>query len=417
MIRTLFGFVVFGLAAFFIVPIGVNAQAPSTEWFTGQGTHSEEHVHEGFQTADGGYIAIGHGIERSYADDILIIKVDENGRLEWKQQFGTAGQNGAGYCLVEVDGGYIAGGAIFDPQVSRTQRFLAKINTTGIIEWQSYYRSPGVGGIRSVDVVDDGGIITTGYVNAPNIPEFQGYVFIVDEGNGFIMKVDAAGAIEWEKPINAPQGAKVQVVDDGFALCTTRNQDFCLIKTDNQGNTLWQEHYGGRQSDHLYDFAFTRDGGFILAGHTLSFGVMNWDYLLIKVNADGEEEWHNTYGQPRGYDARYIHDEAYGVKQTADGGFIIAGGSGDEYAYSETGHPSGSSDVWKAYLVKTDSAGTVVWEAVYPDYSGGNNSAEDVGLTKDGGYIVFADTDSQTPPGPNNFGFLKLTPEVKEDRQ
>ena len=57
-----------------------------------------------------------------------------------------------------------------------------------------------------------------------------------------------------------------------------------------------------------------------------------------------------------------VHDEAYGVQQTPDGGFIIAGGSGDEHPYSASGHAAGPSDEWKAYLVKTDArAGGSPW--------------------------------------------------------
>ncbi|MHC4531034.1 MAG: hypothetical protein ACYSXD_05665, partial [Planctomycetota bacterium] len=102
----------------------------------------------------------------------------------------------------------------------------------------------------------------------------------------------------------------------------------------------------------------------------------NWDYYLVKVNSSGSEEWHKTFGQPRGYDANYIHDEAYGVRQTPDGGYIIAGGSGDEYSYSACGHPAGCSDEWKAYLVKTDGSGNLLWQDVYPPTSVGNTAAE-----------------------------------------
>ena len=128
----------------------------------------------------------------------------------------------------------------------------------------------------------------------------------------------------------------------------------------------------------------------------------------MKIDSAGEEVWHKIFGQPRGYDARYIHDEAYGVRQTPDGGFIICGGSGDEYSYSASGHPAGPSDEWKVYLVKTDKRGEILWEGIYPPVSVGNNGGEYIGLTNDGGYIVFVDTDSQTPPAPNNFGFMKL---------
>ncbi len=398
----------------------LQAQAPDMAWFRAQGTDTEEHVHEGMQTSDGGYIAIGHGIESSDSDDMLIIKVSETGWLQWQQEFGTSGKKGAGYCIAEVADGFIAGGAIFNPDSQRTQRFLTKLDFAGEVVWEKFYGSDGVGGIRGIDVTDDGNIIVTGYKNTPNISEFQGFVFIVDDGDGFIMKLDGDGVIIWEQPINAPQGTKVREIDQGFAVCsciwvwseeTGDHQDFSLIKTDTEGNTIWQKYYGGENNDHLYDFDLTDDGGYILTGHTLSYGVNNWDYLLIKVDSEGTEEWAKTFGQPRAYDANYIHDESYGVRQTTDGGYIVCGGSGDEYSYSESGHPSGPSDEWKVFIVRTDENGDRLWEVIYPGWSTGNNAGEYIGLTNDGGYIIFVDTDSKTPPDPNNFGFLKTKPD------
>ena len=60
-----------------------------------------------------------------------------------------------------------------------------------------------------------------------------------------------------------------------------------------------------------------------------------------------------------------------------------------------------------------DGDGNVVWEGVYPpDGDSGNNSAEYVGLTSDGGYIVFTDSDSfYSSLGSNAFGFMKLGPD------
>ena len=64
--------------------------APLIEWHLGQGTDLEEHVHEGTQTTDGGYIAIGHTAESgSSKTDILTIKVDAGGVLEWQHVYGS----------------------------------------------------------------------------------------------------------------------------------------------------------------------------------------------------------------------------------------------------------------------------------------------------------------------------------------
>ena len=398
--------------------IELQAQVPTVEWFRGQGTSGEEHVHEGLQTSDGGYIAIGHGIDPDDDGDMMIIKVNEQGFFRWKREFGTMGKLGAGYCIAEISDGYIAGGGIFDPDSQRTQRFLAKLDLDGKIEWEKYYGSPGVGSIRGIDITDDSSIVVTGYVNAPDDPEFQGFVFIVDEGDGFIMKLDLEGNVIWEESVDAPQGTKVREIENGYAICSTvwtwtqaagDNQDFRLLITDTLGITQDYYDYGGANGDHCYDFDITADGGYILAGHTTSYGVSNWDYLLLKIDNKGNEEWHKTFGQPRGYDDNFIHDEAYGVRQTPDGGYVICGGSGDESSYSASGHAAGPSDEWKVYLVKTDSSGETVWEGIYPGTSVGNNAGEYIDLSDDGGYIVFVDTDSQYPPTPNNFGFMKLS--------
>jgi len=310
---------------------------------------------------------------------------------------------------------------LYDSVTERTQRFLARIDLEGNTIWQKFYESEQVGGIRGIDITEKGTVIATGYTNTPNWEEFQSFVFIVDEGDGFIMEIDTSGNLLWENSIDAPQGTKVREIGGGYIVCSCvwhwteeagDNMEFCLIRTDTIGNTIWQKYLGGTENDHLYDFDLTRDGGYILGGHTRSYDVENWDYLLIKADSAGNEEWYKIYGQPRGYDARYIHDEAYGVRQTPDGGYIICGGSGDEHSYSESGHPAGPSDEWKIFLAKTDNLGNTLWKGVYPSTSAGNNAGEYLGLTDDGGYIVFADSDSHESPSPNNFGFLKIAPDT-----
>ena len=66
--------------------------------------------------------------------------------------------------------------------------------------------------------------------------------------------------------------------------------------------------------------------------------MVNWDYLALKVDSQTRAElWRKTYGQPRGFDPKWIHDEMYGVALDKDGNYLLLGGSGDEYPYSENG--------------------------------------------------------------------------------
>lgn len=390
--------------------------SPAMEWHKGHGPGSGTHVHEGFQASDGGYIGIG--TTGGSNPDMVVIKTYSNGNKDWQKVIGTSGQPDVGYCIAEVSDGFICGGGLYNS--GNQKRALVKLDFNGNIVsgWPKYYSGPQNCGIRGIDILGDGSIVATGYKNCPE----EGFVFIVDEGDGFIMKTDADGNVIWDKGLSVPQGTKVRRDGSGFAVCSTAwyynggdHTDAVLIKTDGSGNQTNKYRYGGTNSEHCYDFDLTSDGGYILGGHTTSYGVANWDFYLVKVNSSGTEQWHKTFGQPRGYDAQYIHDEAYGVRQTPDGGYIIVGGSGDEYPYSECGHPAGCSDEWKAYLVKTDADGNLQWQDVYPPTSVGNTAGEYLGLTSDGGYIVFTDTDAFWGTiHAEAMGFMKIAPDTSD---
>jgi hypothetical protein len=407
--------------SFIFILIGfLIAQAPKMEWNKGYGTDNGEHIHEIMQTNDGGYIGIGQTSEvRGSGADILVVKIDSQGEFTWQKIIGTEGQYDIGICVEEAKDGYLIGGGLFE---GNQQRYMAKLDYDGEFIWQHTYQNNRNGMIRGIDILENGDIVTTGYKNCGQ----SGFVFIADDSDGFIKRTDAAGNAIWEKPISAPQGAKVreELDKDGFVICTTiwmndpdHPQDFYLIKTDKDGNEFWSKNYGGDSDEHCYDFDLTKDGGYILGGHTRSpsYGVVNWDFLMMKIDSKGNEEWHRTFGQPRGYDPNYIHDEAYGIRQTPDGGFVITGGTGDEYEYSASGSPYGTSDIWKVYLVKVDHKGDLLWQAVY----GGNhdnNAGEYLGLTNDGGYIIGSDSDDAGKENlePNNFGFMKIAPDPND---
>ena len=76
--------------------------------------------------------------------------------------------------------------------------------------------------------------------------------------------------------------------------------------------------YGGANDDWAYSVRQTSDGRYIVAGYTRSFGAGYSDFFLIKTDAYGNVQWAKTYGGT-GY------DYPYSVRQTSDGGYIVAG--------------------------------------------------------------------------------------------
>ena len=391
------------------------ADAPAMEWHKGQGTETGDHVHYGLQTSEGGFIMVGQASEgRGRGSEMLVVMTDAEGELEWQKVIGTKGRADYGTNVLEVPGGFVVAGAL---DVSgKQERVLLKFDAAGKVLWQKTYPHEGSGSIRGVALTRDGGLVACGYVGSNE----KGYKFISDPGQGSILKTDADGNLQWEKTVTAsPHCMRVEETESGYAMGATvwvdegdtQQQEVVLVLTDDEGNQTFSANYGGSGDDQCFDFAVTTDGGYIFSGHTRSYGVANWDYLLLKVGSDRQEQWHKTFGQPRGYDAKWIHDESYGVKETPDGGFIVVGGTGDEYRYSASGHAWGPSDLWLAYAVRTDGDGNLLWDAVYGDL-GGNNAGEYINLTSDGGYVIFTDSDTASSNGSNDFGIMKIAPDT-----
>jgi hypothetical protein len=117
------------------------------------------------------------------------------------------------------------------------------------------------------------------------------------------------------------------------------NGDIFLIKTDANGNVQWAKTYGGTYWDWAFSVRQTSDGGYIVAGTTWSFGAGDYDIFLIKTDANGNIQWAKTYG---GID----ENGAFSVQQISDGGYIVAG-------------YTGSFGVGGAFLVKTDANGNI----------------------------------------------------------
>lgn len=169
--------------------------------------------------------------------------------------------------------------------------------------------------------------------------------------------------------------------DGGYVIAGTTysfgagSYDAYLVKTDDQGDSLWMRTYGGPGAEYAYSVEPTLDGGYILAGYTSSSGSGGNDFYLVKTDQYGNAAWEETYGG--GGD-----DRARAVRQTLpDSGYIIAGYTASFGLGAES-----------MYLVKTDASGIVAWTRTYggPDW----DEATDVEQTPDGGYIVVGSTAS-----------------------
>ena len=93
----------------------------------------------------------------------------------------------------------------------------------------------------------------------------------------------------------------IQTEDGGYALAGYTDSfgegryDFWLVRTNEDGEELWSQSYGGDSWDYCYDLVETEDGGFLLVGATRSFDVVSTRGWVVKTNEDGDIEWSEIY--------------------------------------------------------------------------------------------------------------------------
>ncbi len=169
----------------------------------------------------------------------------------------------------------------------------------------------------------------------------------------------------------------VETADGDLLLCGyTKSQEkhLWIIKIDENGNSRWGRTYKARPVSEAKDILIAQDSTIVAVGYSVKPFAYNSDLWILKLNQFGEKLWDKNYGG--------IADEkAYGVVETYDGGYAMAGVTTTTEDFQE--------DAW---IIKVDSAGEKVWDITLggkkPDY------ANDIIETSDKGLVVCGMTSS-----------------------
>jgi hypothetical protein len=222
-------------------------------------------------------------------ENAFVLKINpSDGALIWKNDFGESGGIQSGYDIVEYgDGGYIFVGN--NQLSSAANLYFAKINKDGILEWSKSFTSNIISEADRIIRVSQGGFIASGYT------------LTNDKGKeGYLVKVDAEANMEWSKSFgtNHPDDFKgvIQSSDGGFLCVGTINQvfsieqsidDLWLLKTDFNGNIIWEKRFGGELNDSGTDIIKTTEGGFAVLGSTSSFTSDEDRVYFLHLNENG----------------------------------------------------------------------------------------------------------------------------------
>ncbi len=248
--------------------------------------------------------------------------------------------------------------------------------------WKRSFGGPGVNVGNSIQQTTDGGYIITGQTNSAGAGQFDVY----------LLRTDAEGNALWSQTFGGPadeNGTSVrQTTDGGFIVAGNTNSfgsgkyDVYLVKTDSQGNVLWSRTFGGTEDDIASSVRQTADGGYVIVGTTgeIYSSRVQSNVYLIKTDGNGNAVWTKTFGQSS-------INSGNAVQQTVDGGFIVTGTTFD--------FVSGRNAV---YSVKTDLNGEMQWTKTFED-SSHQMTGISVQQTSDSGYVVLGELNSGADGG------------------
>ncbi|MBS1688742.1 MAG: T9SS type A sorting domain-containing protein [Bacteroidetes bacterium] len=253
------------------------------------------------------------------------------------------------------------------------------------IQWTKCYGGSMHESIYDVQQTADGGYIMVGY-SYSNDGVVTGHFGSGSFTDVLAIKTDALGNIIWIHSFGGSDndGAySVQQTRDGGYIIAGYTyssdgdvtghysglfQDVWILKLDVGGHVIWQKCLGGSDDDFAKSIHQTADGGYIFAGATTSndgnvtnlhkdaMGYYTEDMWVVKLDDTGAIQWQKTLGGG-------ANEEANSVKQTKDGGYIVAG-----FTFSTNGDVAkhyGGKDDWDAWAVKLGSSGTIQWSNTF----------------------------------------------------
>ena len=308
-------------------------------------------------TSDNGYIISGatssywatdslprifktqHGVT-----DAIIAKLDSMGEAEWIYAYGGELFESAFNVQETNDGQYFFAGYTNSTGAGLYDIWIVKLDNNGTQIWEKT-----IGGQNSdlglhSDLTADGGYIITGYT----IPDGQ------TDKDFYLVKIDVNGNVEWEKTYgdSSSQTAKYiqETSDSGFIIAgdswtATTNNDIYIVKTDRDGDTIWETKIIESNNDQAFSIKET-NSGYILIGTTTSLGMGNKDIWVIKLDNQGSVEWNKTYG---GEALEYGFD-------------IIQHGNGYVFTGSTSSYGTEFYDIW---ILKIDASGELIWDVIY----------------------------------------------------
>jgi len=347
------------------VTVAAIATEPTIEWSRTLPSTQVEILADVVPTVDSGYAVFGTRTNEDGLAQIMLLKFDAIGDLEWENAYGEADSEFAGSMIVRQDGGYLLAGTRIERWGTSKSTVIHWVSETGELEstedrpysdrgdllnplvfepraglctilgsWVSTegngidHFTLGFGGAALRDFPCPGlesKVVTDAVVfgNGSAIFLVNSESFGAANAGSRLISLPPEGGCDWTQPITGTGQALARTSDNHLMIVGQFQGHSYLVKVDDSGQLLWSETYGVNCTNFVFAVEATDDGGAVATGHTFSCETPA-GLLIFRVDADGNLLWSKVFGQ--------TFNTGVSIHGTSDGGYIVGAICGpDEY--------------------------------------------------------------------------------------
>lgn len=222
-----------------------------------------------------GLLAVGEVVEASGASGAFMLRTDLEGKeiaripvpakAPVERAFSVQAMAGGGFVVAGLSGSGPREGAGYDARIVRC-------NEAGAPIWSRSWGGPGFDVAHDLRVLDDGGVLVTGYTDA-------------GEGKGtevFLLRLSPGGEVVWSRTYGGPgddRAVHLDLLTGGRAAIAGYSRsgaggdwDVVVRIVESDGAPLRVERFGGSGDEIGRSVAVTADGGLTVVGHSQSYG-------------------------------------------------------------------------------------------------------------------------------------------------
>ena len=340
-----------------------------TQWtarYNGDGNGQDEAKAMAIDSS--GYIYVtGYSTGLNTSWDFATIKYNPLGSEQWIVNYNGQGSGSDCSSAIVID----QSGNVYVTGVSEEDYATIKYTSSGIEQWVKKYNGPGndYDTPTSIAIDNYGNVYVTGYSISSN-----------GDRDYATIKYDSLGNEQWVSRYNGPGNgddyARVITIDNldniyvtGTSYGTGTGNDYATIKYNSSGVVQWLVRYNSlvNGADEANALAVDDSGNVYVTGKSDSTGTGS-DYLTIKYNSSGVEQWIHRYNGPYHFDKAnaiavdnsgnvYVTGESDGIGSETDYATIKYNAYGVEQWVRRYDGPTSSYD--RAQAITVDGSGNV----------------------------------------------------------